>query len=229
VAPGKYDINLQDRDGGISINQMLVVTAEEPNPALTVEWPKGTASIRDTVDAPVRERLGRAFTLVSRNVRWRSSVPVDASGRLELGGIPAGEYSLILQRSRAGGSVHATVKEFQLAEGENKTLDVAKDAIPQSELAKEIVRVSVFTPEGIPLTGCEIRLAGPAGLPPLPKPMLSQWAIKWFALPPGSYNLVATYLGAESATQTVEVRPVLKDGDWTTHDHVVNLTLTPIE
>jgi hypothetical protein len=230
VTPDKYDINLSDPERRASINQMLVVPPEELNPTVTVEWPKGTASIRGSIDAQLRELMGRGgFTLVSADVRWEGSVAIDASGRFERRGIPAGEYSLILQRRRAGGFVHVTVKEFQLAEGEDKTLDVTKDAIPQSELAKEIVRVSVFTPEGIPLPGCEIRLAGPAGLPHLPKPMRSQWASKWFALPPGSYTLVAFYLGAESATQTVEVKPVLKDGDWTTHDHVVNLTVAPIE
>jgi hypothetical protein len=50
-----------------------------------------------------------------------------------------------------------------------------------------------------------------------------------FALPPGSYTVVASYLGAESGTQTVELRPVLKDGNWSTHDHVVTLTMAPIE
>ena len=117
-----------------------------------------------------------------------------------------------------------------MAEGDSRTLDLTKAAIPQSELAKEAVRVSVFTPEGIPLPGCEVRLAGSRALPsPLPKPTRTQGATQWFALPPGSYTFVASYLGAESGPQTVEVRPVLKDGNWTTHDHVVNLILAPIE
>jgi hypothetical protein len=91
------------------------------------------------------------------------------------------------------------------------------------------VRVSVFTPDGMQLPGCELRLVDPPGLPPLPKPTLSQASSKSFALPPGSYTFVASYLGAESAPQTVEVKPILKDGDWITHAHVVNLTLAPIE
>ena len=96
-------------------------------------------------------------------------------------------------------------------------------------MAREVVRVSVFTPKGIPLPGCEIRLARSRPLPSLPKPTRTQGATQWYALPPGSYTLVASYAGAESAAQTVEVRPVLKDGDWITHDHVVNLTVTPTE
>lgn len=228
VVPGKYDIGMGDREDGPSINRALVVTPEDPNPTVTVEWPKGAASIRGTVDAPF-QKLNGVFTLVSPNLRWKRDVPIDASGRFEMRGIPSGEYSLILKRFRSGEFIPVTVKEFRLGEGETKTFDFTKAALPPSELAKEVVLVSVFTPEGIPLTGCEIRLAGSAGLPPLPKPTLSQWAMNWFALPPGSYTFVASYLGAESAPQTVEIKPVLKDGDWVTHDHLVNLTLAPIE
>jgi hypothetical protein len=234
VAPGKYDFNLSillGREWGPSINQMFVVTPEESNTTVTVEWSKGTASIRGTIDASLRELMGRygELTLGSPNERWRENVRIDEGGRFELGEIPAGEYSLAMLRLRSGGLLSFTLKEFRLAEGETKTLDFTIAAIPQSELAKEVVQVSVFTPEGLQLPGCEIRLAGPPGLPPLPKPTRSQGATKWFALPAGSYTFVASYLGAESATQTVEVRPVLKDGDWTTHDHVVNLTVAPIE
>jgi beta-lactamase regulating signal transducer with metallopeptidase domain len=234
VAPGKYDFNLSillGRERGASINHMFVVTPEEPNPTVTVEWPKGTASIRGTIDASMRELMGRygGIALVSPNERWRGIVRVDESGRFELGEIPAGEYSVTTLRMRSGGALSVTLKEFRLAEGETKTLNFTKADFPQRELAKEVVQVSVFTPEGFQLPGFEIRLAGPPGQPPLPKPTRLQGSSKWFALPPGSYTFVASYLGAESAPQTVEVKPVLKDGAWIARDHVVNLTLAPIE
>ena len=232
VAMGKYDFNLSslsERQRTATINQMVAVTPEAPNPTITVDWPKGTASIRGTIDAPLRKLMGqRGLTLASRNERWRGAVGFDDSGRFEVREIPAGEYSLVLWLW-SGGNLPVTFKEFRLVDGETKTLDFTKAGIPQSELAKEAVRVSVFTPEGMQLPGCELRLVGPPGLPPLPKPTLTQGAAKWFALPPGSYTFVASYLGAESAPQTVEVRPVLKDGDWVRHDHAVNLTLAPIE
>ncbi len=229
VGPGKYDIHLWDGERRASINQMLVVTPEEPNPTVTVEWPKGTASIHGTIDAPLQKLIGdRLFILASPDERWEGFIRIDDHGRFELRSIPAGEYSLILLRW-SGGNLPVTLKKIQLAEGDSRALDLTKAAIPQSELAKEAVEVSVFTPEGIPLPGCELRLAGSPGLPPLPKPTRSQGSSRWFALPAGSYTFVASYLGAESAPQTVEVRPVLKDGAWTMHDHVLNLTLAPIE
>jgi hypothetical protein len=128
-----------------------------------------------------------------------------------------------------GGALPITLKKLRLAEGEARTLNVTKASVPEIELAQEVVEVSVFTPEGLQLPGCEIQIADPRGPRPLPKPTHTQGSTSWFALPPGSYTVVASYLGAESGTQTVEVRPVLKDGNWTTHDHVVTLTLAPIE
>ena len=130
---------------------------------------------------------------------------------------------------RSGAFLSVTLKEFRLAEGESKSLDLTKADIPQSELAKEVIGISVFTPDGFQLPGCAIRLVGPPGLPALPKQTRSQGSSKWFALPSGSYTFVASYLGAESAPQTVEVKPVLKDGNWITHDHAVNLTVAPSE
>jgi hypothetical protein len=230
VAMGQYDVYLAAQNGGgATIKHRLAVTCEKPNPTVTIEWPKGTGSIRGSIDAPLRELMGHGWLfLASPNERWLGYVRVDESGRFELKGIPAGDYSLVMRRW-SGGVLPVTLKEFRLADGETKTLDFTQAAVPQSELAKESVRVSVFTPDGMQLPGYELRLVGPPGQPPLPKPTLSQGSSKQFALPRGSYTFVASYLGAVSAPQTVEVKPVLKDGNWITRDHAVNLTVAPSE
>jgi len=159
-------------------------------------------------------------------VRWSSPVGVNAEGRFELGGIPAGDYTLTVNRFRSGGFVPLTLKEIHLADGDAKSLDIRQGEIPESELSKEVVGVAVFTPEGIPLPGCDVRLAGANG--PL-KPTRSSLTQIWFAPPPGSYQLSAAYLGAAPVTQTVEIKPTLKNGTWSTQDHVLNLTLSPID
>jgi hypothetical protein len=229
IGPGKYDIGVSVDNPMRKIYQLVVVSDQESSATITVKWPQGTAAVRGTVDGKLRELIGRGgIQLYSTESRRRDSVRLDDAGRFELTNLPAGEYTLGMLRLR-NGLLPLALAQFRLAEGETKTLDVTSDSVPPSELSKEAVKVSVFTPEGIPLPGCEIRLAGPAGLPPLPKPTHTQGATKSFALPPGSYTFVATYLGAMSAPQTVEVREVLKDGAWITHDHVVNLTLAPIE
>ena len=100
--------------------------------------------------------------LYSADVRWSTHVPWQEEGRFEIGGIPAGDYTLTLERWRSGCTVPLT-KEIRLAEGEAKTLDIRKEGMPQSELLKGVVEVGVFTPQGIVLPGCDVRLAGPEG------------------------------------------------------------------
>ena len=117
VAPGKYDFNLSillGREWGPSIKQMFFVTPEEPNPTVTVEWPKGSASIRGTLDAPLRALMGRYgdLALVSPNERWRENVRVDERGRFELGEIPAGEYSVTTLRMRSGAHFRRRSRNF---------------------------------------------------------------------------------------------------------------------
>ena len=103
---------------------------------MTVEWPHGTASIRGTIDRAVRS-LWRQYDMLrfySADVRWSSPVGVNEEGRFEIRGIPAGDYTLTVNRFRSGGFVPLTLKEVHLAEGEAKTFDIRQAEIPQSEL-----------------------------------------------------------------------------------------------
>jgi len=226
VGPGKYDIAVT-ADQAPRANQMLVITPDDPNPTVTVEWPHGTASIRGTIDTALRNMIGHGWlALYSPDVRWDAPIVVKEDGRFELGGIPAGNYSLTMIRLRSSTTVPLILKEIQLADGETKTLDIRNDTVPQSEVLKEVVNVAAFTPRGIPLPGCEIRLTGAQGVL---KPTKSQAARVWFAAAPGSYQLSAAFPGAETVTQTVEIKPTLKNGTWSTQDRVLNVTLSPID
>jgi beta-lactamase regulating signal transducer with metallopeptidase domain/protocatechuate 3,4-dioxygenase beta subunit len=227
MGPGKYDIAIsRDNQPGL-IRQMLVLSPDNLDPTITIEWRKGTASIRGTIDRSVRDMIGNGqIELANRDVRWSAPVRFDLDGQYELGGIPAGEYALTLLGWRSGAPIPVTLKQIRLADGEAKKLDIARDAIPVSELSKQVVSVSVFTPQGIPLPGCEVRLTGPEGEL---IPTRLQGAHVSFAAPPGSYRLSASFLGAETLTQTVEVKRPLKDGPQTIQDPVVNLTLGPIQ
>ncbi len=151
---------------------------------------------------------------------------VQEDGRFERGGIPAGVYTLALARMRSGGFVPLTLKEIRLAEGEAKTLDIRKDGIPQSEFLKGVFKVAVFTPQGLPLPGCDLRLTGTNGSP---KPTRTFAAHAWYAVPPGSYRLSAAFPGAQAITQTIEVKPLPKGSEPGVQDQVLNLTLAPAE
>ena len=229
VGPGKYDIFVVPEDKPEHFRQTLVLSPDALNQTVTVAWPKGTASIRGTIDRALRDMTGpyRQFIrLYSADVRWSSAVPWKEDGRFELGGIPAGEYTVLAEGFRSGSPIPVTLKQIRLAEGETKHLDITRAAIPAAELSKQVLAVSVFTPQGIPIPGCELRLTGPEGEL---KPTRWQGAEIWFAAPPGTYRLSASFHGAETLTQTVEVKPPFKDGPQTIQDQVLNLTLAPVQ
>jgi len=227
VGSGKYDITLLAEDRPQRIRQMLVVSPDDPNPTVTAEWPQGTASIRGTIGRTLRDMIGNGFIELYRpDMRWSAPVRVREDGRFELGEIPAGDYSLTMMRFRSGGLVPLALKEIRLAEGETKSLAIDKDTVSPSEIAMGVLNVSVLTPQGLPLPGCDIRLNGASG--PL-KPTRSAAEHVWFAAPPGSYQLSAAFPGAETVTQNVAIKPTLKNGVWSTQDQVLNLTLAPID
>jgi hypothetical protein len=228
VGPGTYDIAVSAVSAdnrAPHIKRMLIVSPNEPNPTVTVEWPHGTASIRGTIDQTLRDLLGNGFiALSSPDDRWWAPVLVKEEGHFELDGIPVGNYSLTMMRFRRGGFIPLRLKEVRLAAGEAQTLDLRKDMVPPSELLKEALNVSVFTPQGFPLPGCEIRLTGASGEL---KPNRSHAAHVWFAVLPGTYQLSCAYPGAQTVTQTVEIKPPSHRGSATITDHVLNLTLAP--
>lgn len=227
VAPGKYDVAVSLDNEPQRIQQMLTLSPDDLHPTVTVEWPKGTASIRGTIDQNVRDMLrhGR-IQLANRDVRWFAPVRIDTEGHYKLSGIPAGEYTLTMIWFRSIATMPLTLKQIRLADGQTKDLDITRDAIPAAEFSKQVLAVSVFTPQGIPLPGCEVRLTGPEGEL---KQDRSQGAHVWFTAPPGSYRLSASFPGAETLTQTVEVKPPFKEGPQIIQDQVLNLTLAPVQ
>jgi hypothetical protein len=89
-----------------------------------------------------------------------------------------------------------------------------------------VLAVNVFTSQGLPLPGCDIRLTGTKGVL---TPNLSRTWHVWFVAPAGSYELSASFPGFDTVTRTVEIKPISDVGRWNAPDHNLNVTLTPID
>jgi len=225
LGPGKYDI-AGSAEGKPRINRTIEISPDNLNPTITLEWPRGAASIRGTIDSALRELIGNGWiNLYSQDVRWSVPVPVKEDGGFEVGGIPAGLYSLAIMRLGSGTMFPILLAEIRLHDGEIKTLNVSKETVPQSELSKGVLKVSAFTPEGISLPGADIRLTGSKGAV---KPNTSRAGQFWFVAEPGSYQLSVAFLGADTVRRTVEIKPAPEKGSWKSQVQELNVTLRPI-
>ncbi|HXY37479.1 MAG TPA: hypothetical protein VEI07_24840, partial [Planctomycetaceae bacterium] len=224
VSLGKYDVAGWGEERA-HINRMIEITPDNLNPTVTLEWPKGTASIRGTIDASLRKLAGNGswYELYSPNIRWWIWVPVQDDGRFELKGIPAGSYCLAMNHWK-GARIATTLADIQLRDGETKTLNLAPANVPAGELEKEVVKVTAFTSQGIPLPGTDIRLIGPSG-PVKPNDRRSGHFV--FVATPGFYQLSAAFPGTQSVTQTVEIKPTPQDAPPQLRAHEFDVTLGP--
>ena len=226
VGLGKYDVSASG-EGMLRVNRMIDISADDLNPAVTLEWPHGTASLRGTIDRDLCRLLGNGWIeMATSDVRWSARVPLKDDGRFELSGIPAGAYSLTMLPIRLSTIVPVSLAAIRLRDGEVKTLTINKEHIPQAELSKGVLKVNVFTSEGIPLPGADVRLTGTSGVL---QPNLSRAAHSFFVAPPGAYQLSAAYLGANTVAHAVEIKPALENDLWKPQDHEVDVTLDHVE
>jgi beta-lactamase regulating signal transducer with metallopeptidase domain/protocatechuate 3,4-dioxygenase beta subunit len=226
VGPGKYDVE-GSADGKPSVKRMIEISPDNLNPTVTLAWPQGTASIHGTIDSSLRKLIGHGWiSLYSPDVRWSAPVRIKEDGQFELVGLPAGVYSLGMMRFRSSTFVAVLLAEIQLRDGEAKTLNVSKESVPSSEFEKGVLKVTAFTSQGIPLPGADIRLTGANGEL---KPNMSREGHVWFVAAPGSYHLSVAFLGADTLTRTVEIKPTRDNEPWNAQDHELNVTLTPID
>ena len=120
--------------------------------------------------------------------------------------------------------VPVSLAAIRLRDGEVKTLTINKEDIPQAELSRGVLKVNVFTSEGIPLPGADVRLTGASGVL---QPNLSRRRSFFVALP-GAYQLSAAYRGADTVAARRN-QTALENGLWKPQDHEVDVTLDHME
>ena len=99
--------------------------------------------------------LGHGLSNLSTATFAGGARAVDAEGHYELGKIPAGEYTLPCCGFVRAATIPVTLNRFGWQTGRRRFSTSRSDGIPASELSKQVVSASIFTPQGIPLPGCE--------------------------------------------------------------------------
>ncbi len=212
VPVGKYRLAFY-RSPNLGVRREIEIAGQKDQ-SVTLEVPKGTASIQGTLKQS-GERRGSYVELRSKDNRLFASKSLTPEGRFEFDGLPAGDYYLTQQ-----GVVEADkLAVFTLAAGERRTIALPDTPVSQG-FPRGFLQVCPFTTEGLPLPGCRIRLSGPKGDVPVQS---SQSGRTSFVPEPGSYQLSVAFPGFVSVSQSVEVKATMNGRSG--HEHEVDLTL----
>jgi hypothetical protein len=211
VSIGKYALS-SNRAGKLGIRQVIEITGPGEK-SISIDWPKGTAALRGKAPAGLTD--GRGYMqLRSKDGRWAGSIEIKPDGSFEMDGLPAGEYFLT-QQAVIDADAMAT---FSLAEGEKKTISLTEEAFKQP--SNGFLMVKAYTPEGLPLPGCQVTLTGAKGDVPNRTSQSDQVS---FSTAPGPYRLAVSYPGFAPVTKQINVKAT-QNGRWGT-DHQLNMTL----
>jgi hypothetical protein len=208
VPPGKYELtvhhaaaaNQAGQPSRLQIRQVVEVTAGPAIQETTIQLPQGSASISGHIDEAVTGPGGaNPPRLWSKDRRLSGWLIPREDHTFEVVDLPAGEYFLTNKDTRDA----QPVLEFSLADGEQKTLDLAPQVYSPAAATAGMLIVHVFTEQGLLMSGADVTLSGPdSDL----TPHSSQSGRLVFTGPPGEYQLRATYPGFKLQQRTVTLK-----------------------
>jgi protocatechuate 3,4-dioxygenase beta subunit len=189
IMPGRYRL-IVNRG---YVTQQRTIDLVEGNTNITVQIPKGTAGVRG--------RFTRQYN--SWQILWREGKDVvcyigpDANGNYEFNNLPAGKYYLSPDCSINS----RPLLEFELAEGEQKELDIDTTNLRKNQ--DGILHVFLLDEYGTPVTGADIRLEGNGNTI---EAITDSTPGFYFTAEPGTYTLMAKIAGYKEIKQPVAVK-----------------------
>jgi len=189
ILPGKHHLVLIRKDYA-TLQQPIEVTENDAN--ITVRMPKCTSGIYGRLTGIARYGL----TVWRKDKTVVGHIRPDKNGNYKLDNLPAGEYL-------GGGNMlidEGVLLEFELAEGEQKKLDI--DIPVNQKIEMGSLQVIVVDENGVPLTAVNAWLEGSTG--PI-EPIVNSSQGVHFVAKPGKYTLHASFTGYKEAKQAVSI------------------------
>jgi hypothetical protein len=216
VPPGKYELVCTPPDH-FSVRKVIEVTASDPEQTVDLAHLEGSASLSGRADGPISANRGYQGILVwSKDRQLFNTIRPKEDGSYRLENIPPGEYFLTRENLRDP----EILLTFSLGDGENKSLDLTPENVATKRPPQAVATIRAFTPEGVPLPGCEISFEGSSEKLTLRRVQDGGFAVKG---PAGNYPITIAYPGFQSLQRTIELKPAEPDGEITAPE--VNLYL----
>ncbi|MFH1372095.1 MAG: carboxypeptidase-like regulatory domain-containing protein, partial [Planctomycetota bacterium] len=157
-----------------------------------VRMPKCTSGIHGRMTG----KYPAGQTIWTKGKTFVGYIKPDENGSYKLDNLPAGQYML-------GGNMlidSAALLEFELAEDEQKILDIDIPETPSYQMGS--LQVLVLDENGVPLTGAKAWLQSSSGTI---EPISNIGGGFYFFTEPGTYTLQAGFPGYKTAEQQVTV------------------------
>ncbi|MFA5250981.1 MAG: carboxypeptidase-like regulatory domain-containing protein, partial [Phycisphaerae bacterium] len=190
IPAGKYRLSLMRQDY-VVFRQPIEVNETDVN--VTIPIPKSTSGIHGHLTG----KLPIGQTIWTRDKSIVGTIMPDAGLNYKLDNLPAGHYYL-------GGNMlidSEAVLEFDLADGEQKILDINVPDSPENQ--KSPLLVMVLDENGTPLQGTKVRLLnGESAI----EPMVDSSQGIYFTAEEGAYTLQVDFPGYKAVTQQVSIK-----------------------
>jgi protocatechuate 3,4-dioxygenase beta subunit len=189
VLPGEHYLVLMRKDYS---TLRYPVKVDESNSKINIRIPKCTAGIHGRLTG----KYPGWQTVWTKDKTVVGNIQPDENGNYKLDNLPAGQYLL-------GGNMlidSAALLEFELTEGEQKTLDIDVPEAPPYRMGS--LQVLVLDENGVPLTGAEAWLQGGTGII---EPIARTGGGFYFFTEPQTYTLHTRFTGYKEFKQEVQV------------------------
>jgi hypothetical protein len=194
VSPGEYYLVLMRQDY-LMLRHPVNVTEGEVSTAVRI--PKCTAGIKGVISGKII--IGQ--TIWTRDKSIVASLMPDEKGSFKLGNLPTGHYYV-------GGNMlidSEALLEFDLAEGEQKELDISVPDNPFENKERGVLIAMALDENGSPLLGAEASLLGDKGVI---EPMIDSSQGIYFMAKQGTYTLQVDYPGYKAVMRQVSIEKV---------------------
>lgn len=227
VTPGRYRIDLAVGER-FTFRSAVEMPVGRHDHTVSLEFPRGSAAIRGTIDPLLREgMISDRIDLRAKDDRFTTDVVIERDGRFEATSLPAGDYSLAVYRQLPNSSSTVTLtSEFSLRDRETKNLNLTPENMRSPEWKDGVMSLYVFTSDGIPLPGCEVKLTGANG--PLSPFYINPDGCIIFRGQPGTYELAVKFPGFKPVTEQLELKIPDIRRSWA-DDSTRRVILSPIE